>query len=1101
MNGLNRVAAVVLVLVGMSWPTQTRAAPLQEDSDEFPIIMMSAELGTHAEVALLGVDFIHTYNYPSSSYFNSAAANGLRVMVDLDGANWAGKPDGVAHIQSLVQSYKDHPAMGFWYLSDEPDPAGVSVSDLTELYLAIKAITPEIPVANAEAWTANWDDYQGAQDMLMIDHYPVRTTDPFPMQDITIPMDFLTMALGLDDEPVIPILQSFDWRVYYPDTPSRFPVAEELRYWCYASIALGARGLGWYGYYQGLQFAGGAQWFANTFAPVLQEVRLFVDSVAPAHHPTAIPGAAAANIYLATWNRSGVTWVVIVNDLGSSNTVSLSLDGQVADGTLTPWGSSAAIPATVSGGNLQPVTLDPYEVRIWTIVSSGPHTCGELSGSCCAIGQSCQGNSIAGASDCPGQCCSGSCVDQSGPVILSAEAIDITETSAHIHFIFNQHAQGQIEYGLDQSYGHLTGKEESFDFADHTQPITTLTPATTYHYRVHGWDNDGVEVVSDDLEFTTLGDAIEVDAAPAPALPDSSPTHNLSGGMPGCGCHSGSRNSSPMSLVLVLAAVLLTLGRRRRLRAWFGRLGLVVALLVLAPASLRAAPAGGVGNDWVRSHPFTLMGTSIHADSLDAAEYLAAGLNVLLAFAETTPQTSTAAAGGLPWHVHIAPADQGPDAWVQSLVTGASANAGGEGWILHDEPSRLQMPGINTTATWLRGQSPDTLVYGNLFPSYASAVQLYGDASNPGYSWPAYLDDFISIVGPDILMYDFYPFETDGDTKGTFFSDLMVARAKALGANLPYFTFLQAWANASVDMRMPSESDLRMQTFSHLAAGYSGLAYFIYDFHVGSGGLLDASGDPLPLYATAATLNAEVLNLGYCLRYLTSTDVRFLPGQYLMYDVVLTDNPLPDGLSAWSSGAGGDPHIVGADVDSSSSANQGEDKSGLLGFFTDDEGKHYFLLVNLAHGASQSAADATLPLWVQFDSSVNTLLELDRDSGETRTINLTDHRLEVTLLGGSGRLYKYDDGPFAPDTGPGPGPDAGVFDAGISADGGLPGDANVNAQVDAGSGMDDVDGSGCGCHHSGAGSGSSPLPLGSALPIFLALLWLVRRPGDPCHTE
>lgn len=313
-------------------------------------------------------------------------------------------------------------------------------------------------------------------------------------------------------------------------------------------------------------------------------------------------------------------------------------------------------------------------------------------------------------------------------------------------------------------------------------------------------------------------------------------------------------------------------------RLWL--LGTTLLFLLLEPSAGRATPAGGVGNDWVRSHPFTLMGTNLQAASLDVNVYRAAGLNVLLAWAETDTQTAIAAAGNLPWHAHIHPADQGPDAYLQGLVTGAAANAGAQGWLLHDEPTRLQMPGIGSAAAWIRGQVPGTLVYGNAFPSYATPEQLYGDASNPGYTWSAYLDDFISLIGSDVLVYDHYPFETDGDTKPAFFSDLMVSRAKALAANLPYFTFLQAWASSSVDMRLPSESDLRMQAFAHLAAGCSGFAYFIYDQYLGSGGLVDGSGTPTPLYPIAASLNAEILNLGHSLRYLTSTDVRFLAGEY-----------------------------------------------------------------------------------------------------------------------------------------------------------------------------------------------------------------------------
>ncbi|MCK5798512.1 MAG: hypothetical protein KAI47_15075, partial [Deltaproteobacteria bacterium] len=428
------------------------------------------------------------------------------------------------------------------------------------------------------------------------------------------------------------------------------------------------------------------------------------------------------------------------------------------------------------------------------------------------------------------------------------------------------------------------------------------------------------------------------------------------------------------------------------------------------------------------------MATSVHSGLLDVTEYRGAGLNTLLAFSETTPQTQTAAAGGLPWHVQLGLGGTWPDAWLKTLLTQASQNAGAQGWLINDEPSRLKMPDVAKAAAWVRSQSPGTLVYSNALPSYAPAALLYGDASHPAYTWSTYLDDFISLLQPDILCYDYYPFETKGGTKKTFFSDLMIVRSKALTAKLPYFTFLQAWANASVDMRLPSESDLRMQTFSHLAAGYSGLAYFIYDHHQGSGGVLDASGNPTPLYGVVATLNAEILHLGRSLRFLTSTGVGFLPGKFKKWGVLLVDNPVPKGLTVWRQGAGGDLHVVGAGVDASAAANQGEEKSGLISFFTDDDKKRYVMLVNLSHDPNKSAATTTLPLWIAFDATVNTLLELDRKTGKTHVVSLKNHRLEVTLLGGSGRLYKYNDGPFAPDKGPGPSVDAGSSDS-VSIDG------------------------------------------------------------------
>jgi hypothetical protein len=528
------------------------------------------------------------------------------------------------------------------------------------------------------------------------------------------------------------------------------------------------------------------------------------------------------------------------------------------------------------------------------------------------------------------------------------------------------------------------------------------------------------------------------------------------------------------------------------MRARAAMLTLATALATACPVS--AAPPDGFGNQWVRAHPFTRMGLNLYASSLELPEYQGAGLDSLLVWMQIPEQTALAGAGGLPWHAHITPADQGPDAYLQSLVNQAAVSPGGLGWLLHDEPSRLQMPGIGSAAAWIRQNHPGMPVYGNAFPSYATATQLYGDGSNPSYGWPEYLDDFLAIIEPDVLMYDYYPFESDGDTKDTYWSDLMTIRSKALGANVPYWAFVQAWASAYA--RLPSESDLRMQIYSYLAAGYSGLAYFTYD-HFEDGGLLDASGNPTQLYARAADVNAEVGHLGHSLRFLTSTDVRYLPGQYLLANVWLTDNPIPAGVTGWSPGAGGDPHITSADVDSSSPSNYGLGKDGLLGLFTDDYGRHYFLLVNLWHAAEASSASTTLPLVVEFDATVTALRELDRDTGEQTVVPLTDHRLALSLPGGTGRLFKYDDGGFPPEGGPGGAGGGGV--AGAAAGGSAAGGDGVGGTA-AGGGLGATGPTGGGSsseHETGGcacGLASRGLrPYGWAAPLSLPALALTRR--------
>jgi len=102
---------------------------------------------------------------------------------------------------------------------------------------------------------------------------------------------------------------------------------------------------------------------------------------------------------------------------------------------------------------------------------------------------------------------SGSAVDYT----MSISAITVTSvspTSQQISFTFNEVSQAQIEYGITASYGSLTTKETSFNYSTHAQTITGLASNQTYHYRIHGWNQAGLESISNDLTFTTALSAL-----------------------------------------------------------------------------------------------------------------------------------------------------------------------------------------------------------------------------------------------------------------------------------------------------------------------------------------------------------------------------------------------------------------------------------------------------------------------------------------------------------------------------------------------------------------------------------------------------------------
>ena len=70
----------------------------------------------------------------------------------------------------------------------------------------------------------------------------------------------------------------------------------------------------------------------------------------------------------------------------------------------------------------------------------------------------------------------------------------------------------------------------------------------------------------------------------------------------------------------------------------------------------------------------------------------------------------------------------------------------------------------------------------------------------------------------------------------------------------------------------------------------------------------------------------------------------------------------PAGLTNWSKGAGGDKYIKGIGLSTPTHDKQ----DALIGFFTDQKGRRYFMLQNLYRAPGLSAAAATSTITVNF---------------------------------------------------------------------------------------------------------------------------------------
>ena len=81
---------------------------------------------------------------------------------------------------SLVEKYKDHPAIMGWYGVDEPSNNNLSVSTIEKIYDDIKAIDPHHLIMAVHNDLETDDQYINGVDLFGVEPYPIVdvTNDP-----------------------------------------------------------------------------------------------------------------------------------------------------------------------------------------------------------------------------------------------------------------------------------------------------------------------------------------------------------------------------------------------------------------------------------------------------------------------------------------------------------------------------------------------------------------------------------------------------------------------------------------------------------------------------------------------------------------------------------------------------------------------------------------------------------------------------------------------------------------------------------------------------------------------------------------------------------
>ena len=187
-----------------------------------------------------------------------AAPHGMFCMVNLRELSYfaTGDTNKEASLRSVMNQFKDHPALAFWKNQDEAWWGGVSVGDLQRGYDVIKQEDLNHPVEQTHAprgTVADLQPYNTAADILALDIYPVSyppgANSLLTNKEISMIGDY-TDFLGqvANGQKQYWMIEQIAWSGVVPPAKTlRFPTLQQSRFMAYQAIIHGARGLMFFG--------------------------------------------------------------------------------------------------------------------------------------------------------------------------------------------------------------------------------------------------------------------------------------------------------------------------------------------------------------------------------------------------------------------------------------------------------------------------------------------------------------------------------------------------------------------------------------------------------------------------------------------------------------------------------------------------------------------------------------------------------------------------------------------------------------------------------------------------------------------------------------
>ncbi|HWL52047.1 MAG TPA: hypothetical protein VNQ90_06410 [Chthoniobacteraceae bacterium] len=427
--GLLLIFGFLALLTKSNWTRNKVASEPPEDREAYPLILYGVpntdkdlrrtrELGfTH--IYRSGNGFAGNPDDPERmddirTYLDRAQAHGLKVAFCLDGHRRLRKGEqGIEEMRAIVRQFKNHPALGFWYLYDEPnlpspktkkamlaarlqEEGGASDEEVVKelvcppgrllpAYEMVKQEAPGRPVilmmaiTNDGWWRDAWKEFHASYDIISFDTYPVYAT-PFPeapLDRVTSWMDRYTKGT---DKPVMPCLQTFNWNTFSRRVERareagntevdqwRYPNLEELRYWNFSSLIQGAPGAIYYTY-------GGpdparrppASWLDRDLKTTTRELARFT-ALAEPHSLRRITLPGRTPVLCAAFRSGKGRFIVVANGSGTGQQLAdADLLSELNGSTVQAWDFTRATALHLKEGSVVGIDLQPWEVQVWQV--------------------------------------------------------------------------------------------------------------------------------------------------------------------------------------------------------------------------------------------------------------------------------------------------------------------------------------------------------------------------------------------------------------------------------------------------------------------------------------------------------------------------------------------------------------------------------------------------------------------------------------------------------------------------------------------------------------------------------------------------------------